>query len=326
VHELNAEVISGHGKALLTVGEMPGATVDDALLFTDPARREVDMVFQFEHVQVDQGPGGRWDVQPLRLVDLKASFGRWQAGLAEKGWNSLYWNNHDQPRAVSRFGSDEPAHRVLSAKLLGTILHLHRGTPYVYQGEELGMTNVPFASIEEFRDIESVNHYRQAVESGMGEERMLAALRHVSRDNARTPMHWDGTEHAGFSTGTPWLPVNPNHHEINAAVQVDDPESVFNHYRRLVALRHEVPAVVHGAFRMLLPNDEQVYAFTRALDDVELLVVGNFSSAEASAELSDAEEWGGAELLISNYPDIAPATSGGLTLRPWETRVHRRLR
>jgi oligo-1,6-glucosidase len=326
VHELNTEVIPGQGKALLTVGEMPGATVDDALLFTDPARREVDMVFQFEHVQLDQGPGGRWDVQPLRLVDLKASFGRWQAGLAEKGWNSLYWNNHDQPRAVSRFGSDDPAYRVLSAKLLGTILHLHRGTPYVYQGEELGMTNVPFASIEDFRDIESVNHYRQAVESGMEEERMLAALRHVSRDNARTPMHWDAEEHAGFSTGTPWLPVNPNYHEINAAAQMDDPDSVFRHYKKLIVLRHEMPVVAHGDFRMLLPNDERIYAFTRRLDDVELLVLGNFSDDVASAELPDAGEWDGAELVISNYPDLAPAASGRLALRPWETRVHRRHR
>jgi oligo-1,6-glucosidase len=326
LRELNTEVIAGQGKALLTVGEMPGATVDDAVLFTDRARRELDMVFQFEHVQLDQGPGGRWDVQPLRLLDLKASFGRWQAGLAEKGWNSLYWNNHDQPRAVSRFGSDDPAYRVLSAKLLGTILHLHRGTPYVYQGEELGMTNVPFGSIEDFRDIESVNHYREAVESGMGEEQMLAALRHTSRDNARTPMHWDGGEHAGFSTGTPWLPVNSNYPEINAAAQVDDPDSVFSHYKELIALRHEMPVVAHGDFRMLLPSDERIYAFTRRLDDVELLVLGNFSGEVASAELPDFEEWGRAELVVSNYPDVAPPASGRLTLRPWETRVHRRQR
>jgi oligo-1,6-glucosidase len=326
LHELHGEVITGHGSALLTVGETPGVTVDDALLFTDPARGEVDMVFQFEHVQLDQGPGGKWDVQPLRLLDLKASFGRWQAGLAERGWNSLYWNNHDQPRAVSRFGSDDPAYRVLSAKLLGTILHLHRGTPYVYQGEELGMTNVPFASIEDFRDIESVNHYRHAVESGMDKEHVLAALTHRSRDNARTPMQWDSGDHAGFSTGTPWMPVNPNHREINAEAQRNDPASVFSHYKKLIALRHELPVVAHGDFHMLLPIDENIYAFVRRLDGVELLVLGNFSSDAVTAELPDAEEWSRAGLVLSNYPDVAPASSGRIALRPWEARVHRRAR
>jgi oligo-1,6-glucosidase len=326
LHELHGEVISGHGSALLTVGETPGATVDDALLFTDSSRGEVDMVFQFEHVQLDQGPGGKWDVQPLRLLDLKASFGRWQAGLAEKGWNSLYWNNHDQPRAVSRFGSDDPAYRVLSAKLLGTILHLHRGTPYVYQGEELGMTNVPFASIEDFRDIESVNHYHDAVESGMDNEQVLAALTHRSRDNARTPMQWDGGEHAGFSAGTPWMAVNPNHREINAEAQRDDPASVFSHYKKLIALRHELPVVAHGDFHMLLPNEERIYAFVRRLHDVELLVVGNFSSDTVTAELPESEEWSGSELVLSNYDDVTAAPSGRIALRPWEARVHRRAR
>jgi oligo-1,6-glucosidase len=326
LHELHEEVIGRHEAVLLTVGEMPGVTVDEAVLFTDPARREIDMVFQFEHVQVDRGPGGKWDVVPLRILDLKASLERWQAGLAGRGWNSLYWDNHDQPRAVSRFGSDDPAYRVLSAKLLATILHLHRGTPYVYQGEELGMTNVPFASIEDFRDIDSRNHYREAIEAGLEEGAVLESLRRRSRDNARTPMQWDGGPHAGFTTGTPWMPVNPNYREINASAQVGDPDSVLAHYKKVIALRHELPVVAQGDFRMLLPHDERIYAFLRRLDDVELLVMGNFGSETVSVELPDAEEWAAAELILSNYPDVEGGEPGRAVLRPWEARVHRRLR
>ena len=216
LHEMHERVFAGRDAALLTVGEMPMVTVDDARLFTDPARAEVDMVFQFEHVDLDHD-GSKWRPKPLSLLDLKASFGRWQAGLAETGWNSLYWNNHDQPRAVSRFGHDAAAVRVRSATMLGTVLHLHRGTPYVYQGEELGMTNGAFAGIDDFRDIESLNHYAAAVAGGAAPDDVVALLRRVSRDNARTPMQWDAGPQAGFTTGTPWLGVNPNHVEINAA-------------------------------------------------------------------------------------------------------------
>jgi oligo-1,6-glucosidase len=323
LQELHREVIADSGRAVMTVGEMPGVTLDQARLFTDPERGEVDMVFQFEHVQLDHGPGGRWDVRPLRLVDLKASLGRWQAGLAEKGWNSLYWNNHDQPRAVSRFGSDDPRFRELSAKLLATVLHMHRGTPYVYQGEELGMTNVPFRSFDDFRDIDSRNHYREAIEAGEDPAEVLDALRHRSRDNARTPMQWDDSVNAGFTTGTPWMPVNPNYREINAAAQVGDPASVFSHYRRLIALRHELPVVALGDFRMLLPEHAQVYAFTRSLDGVELLVLANFSSEPATVELPEAAAWSDGDLLVSNYPEASPVLESPVVLRPWEARVHR---
>jgi oligo-1,6-glucosidase len=321
LQEMHREVFAGRKGTLLTVGEMPGVTVEEARLFTDPARAEVDMVFQFEHVQLDQG-AGKWDVHPLKLRDLKASLGRWQAGLAECGWNSLYWNNHDQPRVVSRFG-DDGAYRVQAAKMLATVLHLHRGTPYVYQGEELGMTNVPFASIEDFRDIESRNHYADAVAAGGAPEDVLAALRAMSRDNARTPMQWDDSEHAGFTTGIPWITVNPNYKDVNAAAQLVDPDSVLHHYRRLIELRHTVPAVAHGDFRMLLPDDEHVYAFTRSLDDVELLVLGNFSGETVRADTPDAVAWTRSELLIGNYPP-PDGSQAALTLRPWETRVYRR--
>jgi oligo-1,6-glucosidase len=320
LQEMHREVFDGRAGGLLTVGEMPGVTVDEARLFTDPARAEVDMVFGFDHVDLDHGATA-WDVRPLKLLDLKAVFGRWQAGLADVGWNSLYWNNHDQPRAVSRFG-DDGEYRVRSAKLLATVLHLHRGTPYVYQGEELGMTNAPFSSIEDYRDIASRNHYAEAVAAGEDPGDVLAALAVRSRDHARTPMQWDDSPNAGFTTGTPWIAVNPNHAEINARAQLADEDSVFHHYRRLIELRHAEPAVAHGDFRMLLAEHEQVYAFTRAHDGVQLLVLANFSGRPVEIELPDGARWQAGELLLANVPEPA-AIGAHLELAAWEARVHR---
>jgi oligo-1,6-glucosidase len=320
LHEMHERVFAGRAE-LLTVGEMPGVTIDEAKLFTDPARAEVDMVFQFDHVWVDRG-ADPWLLYPLRLTDLKAILGRWQAGLADAGWNSLYWNNHDQPRVVSRFGDDSPRYRVRSAQMLGAVLHLHRGTPYVYQGEELGMTNAPFASIADFRDIEALGQYAQAVDQeGRSPEDVLTVLRARGRDNARTPVQWDASEHAGFTTGTPWLAVNPNHVEVNAAAAVKDPDSVYHFYRRLIALRHEEPAVVYGDFTMLLPHDERLYAFTRTHGDTTLLVVGNFSGESVRAELADAAAGESAELLHTTA-----AAPRGLLLEPWQAVVYRRVR
>jgi oligo-1,6-glucosidase len=316
LHEMHREVFAGREGAFLTVGEMPGVTVDQARLFTDPARGEVDMVFQFEHVGLDQG-ATKWDLRPLRLTDLKASFGRWQAGLAAVGWNSLYWDNHDQPRVVSRFGDDSPQHRRASATCLATLLHLHRGTPYVYQGEEIGMANHPFASIEDFRDVESLNHHAAAVAAGQDPAVVLAALRAMSRDNARTPVQWDDSPSAGFTTGTPWLPVNPDFRGWNVAAQRDDPHSVLAHHRRLIALRHTDDVVALGDFTMLLPHHEQVYAFTRSRGGTTLLVVCNVSgTAQPLAGL--LPEAVGAELVLGNVPSSDPAV-----LAPWEARVLR---
>ena len=320
LQEMHREVFAGR-EGLITVGEMPGVTVEEARLYTDPARRELDMVFQFEHVQVDHG-ATFWDPRPLRLRDLKTILGRWQAGLAEVGWNSLYWNNHDQPRVVSRFG-DDGAHRVHAAKMLGTVLHLHRGTPYVYQGEELGMTNAPFDSIEDFRDIQSLNHFAEAVSTGADPKAVLAALRVRSRDNARTPMQWDDTENAGFTTGTPWIAVNPNHEEINAQAEIADDDSVFHHYRRLIELRHTEPVVAHGDFHMLFADHDQVYAFTRRYGSTELLVLANFSGHPTTIEVPDADRWQGTEVVIANYPVDATENLRDLTLRPFEGRVYR---
>ncbi len=322
--EMHREVFAGRSAALLTVGEMPGVTVAQAREFTDPDRREVDMVFQFEHMGLDHGPGGKFDPRPLRLTDLKATFARWQTGLAEVGWNSLYWDNHDQPRIVSRFG-DDGRYRRESAKALATLLHLHRGTPYVYQGEELGMTNAHFTRFDQYRDIESLRHVAESRALGTAtDEQLLAGLAAMSRDNARTPVAWDASAHGGFSTGTPWLEVAAGYEEVNAAAERADPDSVFHHYRRLIALRRTDPVVALGDFTLLLPEDEQVYAFTRALDGDVLLVVVNVSGRSRELDLGAAWPvgatggWG--TLVLGSYPDPGAPT----TLRPWEARVLRR--
>jgi len=321
LRETREQVFAGRSGRFLTVGEMPGVTVDEARLFTDPTRSEVDMVFQFEHVQLDQGVT-KWDLRQFQLLDLKASFGRWQAGLADTGWNSLYWNNHDQPRVVSRFGDDTDQYRVTSAKLLATVLHLHRGTPYVYQGEELGMTNARFAVIDDYRDIESLNHYSEALEFGASAADVLSGLRAKSRDNARTPMQWDVSDNAGFSSAEPWIDVNPNYTEINAAAELADPDSVFHYYRRLIELRHTQPVVAHGDFTMRLAGDPHIYAYTRRLDREEWLVLANFTAGTVRAELVEVGDWAGAEPVIGNYPPQTPSTE--LVLRPWESKVYRR--
>lgn len=319
LHEMHERVFAGRDDRYLTVGEMPGVTVDQARLFTDPARGELDMVFQFEHVDLDHGPGGKWDHRQASVLDLKRSFAKWQDGLAERGWNSLYWNNHDQPRVVSRFGDDGAA-RIPSAKALATVLHLQRGTPYVYQGEELGMTNVPFRGIEDFRDIETLNHYAEAVDVlGAPAEEVLAALRTTSRDNARTPVQWSDAPNAGFTTGTPWIPVNPNFREVNAAAERRDPDSVFAYYRSLIDLRHHDERVSTGTLEMVLPEHPQVFAYTRTLGQRQLLVLVNLTAEQADYELPDAQDWVGATTVLSNLPDARGGVTG--TLAPWQALV-----
>jgi len=285
LQEMHREVLAGRN--LITVGEMPGTTVADARLFSDPARGELDMVFTFEHMDLDVQPGKlKWDVAPLALSRLKANLNAWQAGLGEIGWNSLYWNNHDQPRIVSRWGNDDE-HRVASAKAFGTVLHLMRGTPYVYEGEELGMTNAGFTSLEQYRDLESLNWAAAARAEGRTEESILHSLAVKSRDNARTPMQWDASEHGGFTTGTPWIAANPNAAEINAMAAVADPDSVFHHYRRLIEMRHSLPVVVHGGYRPILEDDEQVFAYIRTLHETRLLVLANLSDRIATLQIDE---------------------------------------
>jgi oligo-1,6-glucosidase len=318
--EMHREVFAGRDGAYLTVGEMPGVTVDEAVLYTDPDRGEVDMVFQFEHVGVDHG-ATKWDVLPLDRVALKQSLHRWQLGLAERGWNSLYWDNHDQPRAVSRFGDDDPAYWAASAKALGTILHGMRGTPYVYQGEELGMTNFPFTSPDQFRDVEAVNHWAEVVASGEDQPAALEAVRAVSRDNARTPMQWDATPSAGFTTGTPWLAVNPNRSWLNVAAQTDDPASVLAHYRALIRLRHELPVFAEGDFAGLLENDPDLWAYVRVADRQRLLVIANCGRTPREVEVGDG--WTGARLLLGNLPGTAETLQDDrLRLAAWDARIY----
>jgi oligo-1,6-glucosidase len=283
------------------------------------------MVFQFEHVGLDHGPSGKWDPRPLDVRELKASFARWQDGLAEVGWNSLYWNNHDQPRAVSRFGDDGP-YWAESATMLATVLHLQRGTPYVYQGEELGMTNVPFRGISDFRDIESLNYFAEAVDQLGGEpEKVLRGIRHISRDNARTPVQWSDEPQAGFTAGSPWIGVNPNYPTINARSQHGRAGSIFEYYRALIALRHTEPVIARGAFEMLCPEHPVLVAFTRTLDDRELLVLANFGDASLEVGklpgpiLPNADVWRTALTVIDNYP--AKEGVDNLILSPWQARV-----
>ena len=263
----------------LTVGEAPGVTTTQAIELTNPETGPVDMVFHFEHVSLDADratPG--WGTKRWTLPDLKRVMTRWQVDLQGKGWNSLYLSNHDQPRQVSRWGDDEK-YRVESAKMLGTFLHLMQGTPYVYQGEELGMTNVAFPSIEDYRDIATRNRYRElVVDMGMDREAAMQLVHRRSRDNARTPMQWDDSEHAGFTSGTPWIKVNPNYREINVAQALADPDSVLHYYQRLIRLRKENPVVVDGVYDLILDDDPAIYAYTRALGSQRLVVILNFSS------------------------------------------------
>jgi oligo-1,6-glucosidase len=326
LQEMYREVFAGRSAHALTVGEMPGVTIPQAVLFTTPARHELDMVFQFEHVQLDFSVD-KFHPRPLHLPDLKASLAAWQAGLAGRGWNSLYWGNHDQPRAVSRFG-DDGVHRVASAKTLATVLHLHQGTPYVYQGDELGMVNAPFATIGDFRDIEALNYYALAGARGDVDLAMLLqAMNKMSRDQARTPVQWDASPHAGFTTGTPWIAVNPDYPEVNAAAQVGHPGSVYEHYRKLIGLRHTDPVVTDGDFELLLPDHPSIWAFLRRRQDAELLVAANFSADVVAAALPLDPEWAGAAIVLTNLPDTEPlGPLPGLKLRPWESIVWRRAR
>jgi len=325
LQEMYREVFAGRPAHVLTVGEMPGVTVPQAVLFTAPQRHEVDMVFQFEHVQLDQG-ANKFDPRPLPLAELKRSMSAWQAGLAGQGWNSLYFGNHDQPRSLSRFG-DDGAHRVASAKTLATVLHLHQGTPYVYQGDELGMANAPFTAITDFRDIQTLRFYAEAAARGDNLAALLLAMARRSRDQGRTPVQWDDSPNAGFTSGIPWIAVNPDHAVVNAAAQVGRDGSVFEHYRQLIALRHADPVVTDGEFELLLAEHPAIWAFTRRGRDAALLVAANLSADPVSAVLPLDASWRDAAVVLSSHPGRAPLRHPpDLMLEPWESVIWRRLR
>ena len=322
--EMRREVLSRYD--LLTVGETPAVTPQDAVALTNEDDGALSMVFQFEHMDLDAdqgGDGSRRSVRRWQLVELKEVMTRWQKELEGRGWNSVYLTNHDQPRAVSRFG-DDGAYRVEAAKLLATFTHLLQGTPYIYQGEEIGMTNVAFTSIDDYRDIETVNMYHElVVEQGMDPLALLPVIHAKSRDNARTPFQWDDSAQAGFTTGTPWIKVNPNYPAINARQALADPNSIFYYYQKLIRLRRENPVMVYGSYDLLLDDHPEIYAFTRTLDSDRLLVILNFGQGTPEFALPTDISYGAAALLISNYAVAPTEDIRHLTLRPYEARVYR---
>lgn len=300
---------------LITVGEAWGADTERAKLYSNPDGSEFSMVFQFEHIGLDQKEGGeKWDLAPLPFKKLKKIMAHWQNELYNCGWNSLFWDNHDLPRIVSRWGNDRE-YRVESAKMLAILLHGMQGTPYIYQGEELGMTNVQY-DIEDYKDCEIINMYHERLEKGYSKDEIMKSIYAKGRDNARTPMQWDDSANAGFTTGTPWIKVNDNYDKINAKSQVDDPDSIFSCYKKLVQLRKDYPVFVDGKFTLLLEDDENIFAYSRKNEEKTMIVVCNFFDKEIPMPL--AKECEGMDVLISNYKD----TSDMSVLRPYEARMY----
>lgn len=298
--EMNAKVLSNYD--LMTVGETAGVTIEEAKKYAGEDSQELNMVFHFEHVSLgNQDSQGKWNCDRVRLVELKQIMNQWQTELYGKAWNSLYWDNHDQPRCVSRFGDDRPEYREQSAKMLAACLHMMQGTPYIYQGEELGMTNYPFTEISQFRDIETINAYQELTADHQlrDPEELMKCFRYKSRDNARTPMQWDDTENAGFTEGTPWIGVNPNYTSINAKAELKNPDSVFHFYQELIRLRKQYKIIVYGSFELLLPDSPSVFAYIRRMKNQKLLVVCNFT--EQPQEIAVPQEFQGfVQCLISN--------------------------
>ena len=318
LQEMNKAALEGHD--LLTVGETWGATPEIAKLYSNPKRKELSMVFQFEHIGLDQIEGKeKWDVKPLDLLDLKKVLSKWQTELEGEGWNSLFWNNHDLPRIVSRWGNDKE-YRVESAKMLATLLHGMKGTPYIYQGEEFGMTNVRFEDINEYNDIETLNMYKDRISKGYSHDEIMASIYAKGRDNARTPMQWDSTENAGFTTGNPWLAVNKNYKFINAEDCLQDKDSIFYHYKKLIDIRKHNDTIIYGDYKLLLPEDKNVFAYSRKLNGDKIVVVCNFYDKEVN--LNFKEDFNNVEILLSNYKDSSILMKD-LKLRPYEAIMYR---
>ena len=314
LQEMNKKVLSKYD--IMTVGECAGVTLEEAKQYANSEGTELNMVFQFEHVGLDDDENMKWSTKKMPLVPLKENLSKWQKGLNKVAWNSLYFCNHDQPRIVSRLGSEKDEYRELSAKCIATCLHMMQGTPYVYQGEELGMTNTVFNSVKDFRDLESINAYHELTEKGLiSAEELFPKICHKSRDNARTPMQWDDSKNAGFTTGTPWIDVNPNYSKINAKEQMARENSVFNYYKKLIALRKEYEIIVYGDYNLLLPEDEDLFVYERSLDGKKLLVACNFSENEREFDFDTVKN---GKILINNYEEFNLINR---KLRPFETVV-----
>lgn len=310
IREMNNKTFGD--KDMLTVGECWCADVDIAKQYSNPDGSELSMVFQFEHIGLDQIPGkDKWDLKELDTLELKKTLYKWQTAFHDDGWNSLFWNNHDLPRIVSRWGNDKQ-YRVESAKMFGTLLHGMKGTPYIYQGEELGMTNIYFDNIEDYKDVESINMYNERKEQGYSVEDIMHSLKVKGRDNARTPMQWDATENAGFTKGTPWIKVNPNYKEINVENQKNDPDSVLNYYKKLVKIRQENETIVYGEFEALLEESTEIFAYDRVLGEDRIRVICNFTQNNVDCELMDENIEKGK--MIGNYKDVVVGK-----LRPYES-------
>ncbi|EHU9472222.1 alpha-glucosidase [Vibrio vulnificus] len=303
-------------KDLLTVGETWGATPEIAKLYSDPERHELSMVFQFEHITLTWQHGDKWNPIPLDLKQFKHVLTKWQTELSNQGWNSLFWNNHDLPRVVSKYGDDK-RYRVESAKMLATALHFLKGTPYIYQGEEIGMTNVAFESLDQYKDIETLNFYKVKTESGVSHQHMMDAIHENSRDNARTPMQWSASPNGGFSQAEPWIEVNPNYPEINVEQALADSDSIFYHYQKLIELRKQHPAIVYGDFTPLFAEHDSVFAYVRTHQDEQLLVINNFSDQDVSLELPGNLQNKEVNCLIYNY-DSLDMLSVTLSLKPYQ--------
>lgn len=318
LQEMNKAALEG--KDLLTVGETWGATPDVAKLYSNPGRKELSMVFQFEHIGLDQIEGKeKWDVKPLELLDLKKVLSKWQTELEGQGWNSLFWNNHDLPRIVSRWGNDKE-YRIESAKMLATLLHGMKGTPYIYQGEELGMTNVRFDDINDYNDIESLNMYKDRLSKGYSHNEIMESIYAKGRDNARTPMQWDDSENAGFTTGTPWLAVNKNYDKINAKQCLQDENSIFNHYKKLIDIRKNNDTIIYGDYKLLCEDDENIFAYVRELNGDKILVVCNFYDKDVEFKFDG--DFNYSKVLLSNYNDSSKMIEK-LKLRPYEAVMYR---
>ena len=319
LQEMNKEVLSKYD--IMTVGETPGVTPEIGKLYVDNDRNELNMVFQFEMMDIDSGKGGKWDIVPWKLTTFKDIMYKWYTGLKDKGWNSLFLNNHDQPRMVSRFGNDKE-YRVESAKMLATFLHTWQGTPYVYQGEEIGMTNVRFENIEEYRDIEIINMFKEKSEQGIDKDILMKAIYGKGRDNARTPVQWNSSENAGFTKGTPWIAVNPNYKEINVEQALEDKNSVFYYYQKLIKLRKENEIIVYGDLELIDKENENIFAYTRSYNDEKMLVILNFYQKEAEFKFDEKIEDKEIKLLISNYP-VESNNLNSILLKPYEARVYK---
>ena len=318
LQEMNREVLSKYD--IMTVGEVPGVNPETARPYVNDDRNELNMLFQFELMGIDVGQGGKFDIISWKLTTFKKIMIRWYEGLKDKGWNSLFLNNHDQPRMVSHFGDDKK-YRIQSAKMLATFIHTWQGTPYIYQGEEIGMTNVKFKNISEYKDIETLNMYKEKISQGIDKDVIMNGIYAMGRDNARTPVQWDNSKNSGFSEGKPWISVNPNYKDINVENALRDTNSIFYYYQKLIKIRKENEIVVYGDLKLLYEDDESIFSYIRRYNGKTLLVILNFFKEEVEYKFIQEINYKQADLLISNY-EVENNEFNCIKLKPFEARVY----